>query len=144
MPESKPSVYQQPERRCVQSQGAPCPALERPPWRAIKWIKGSTSKLPSQAANRSLRPAVERVCLTVAILRAVCKHRPVLSARKPDQDHGADGPAVNVSQGVAGFGMKSTASRQSEGLELLAELVVGESQSFNPRRFLYGNQSGWG
>jgi hypothetical protein len=144
MPEPKPAVNQNPERRGVQSQGAPCPALERPPGRSIKWIKGSALIPLSQCVDRSLRPAIEGVRLTVAMLRAVCKHGPVLIARETDEDHRADGPAVDISQGVAGFRMKSTTSGQSDGLELLAELVVGRLQSFNPRRFLYGNQSGCG
>jgi hypothetical protein len=63
----------------------------------------------SQGINRSLRPAIEWIRLAVVILRAVCKCSPVLHAREADEDHRADGPAVDVSQGVAGFGMKSTA-----------------------------------
>src|SRR3954447_5840946 len=145
MPESEPRVNQHPERRGVQGQGPPCPALKRPPGRPagrrVKWIKGPARILLSQDVNRSLRPAIEWVRLTVVKFRTVCKRRPVLNTREADENHRADGPAIDVSQGVAGFGMKATAGGQSSGLELSAELVVGRRQSCNPRRFLYGNQS---
>lgn len=148
MPESELRVNQHPERRGVQIQGAPCPALKRPPrrpaGRRVKWIKGPARILLSQDVNRSLRPAIEWVRQAIAEFGTVCKRRPVLNTREADENHRADGAAVDVSQGIAGLGMKATAGGQSSGLELSAELVVGQRQSFNPRRFLYGNQSGCG
>ena len=141
MPQTKLGIDQHPERRDMQGKRPTSPALKRPAGWPAEWVERPAPEFAGQCVDRASGPAIERIGPAIAILRAVLEDPPMLNSREPDQDQRPHGQAVNIGQCIAGLRMKSTPCGQSRQAEQPAEFCVCRSQSFIPRRSLYGNQS---
>jgi hypothetical protein len=89
VPETEIRMHQDAEWRGVQALGALCPALEWPPGWPGERIKCSGTRRERQHLDRTARPAIEGIRLTVAELRGSTEYRPRLSRGESEQNERA-------------------------------------------------------